>query len=72
MQGKTKKQVIMMNLILSIRPEAFFSFLLVVGILALNIFLLVKFVQMAKDTRESKTILTQILNQLRKMEEKCR
>lgn len=62
----------MMNLILSIRPEAFFSFLLVVGILALNIFLLVKFVQMAKDTRESKTILTQILNQLRKMEEKCR
>lgn len=61
-----------MNLILSIRPEAFFSFLLVVGVLALNIFLLVKFVQMAKDTRESKTTLTQILNQLRKMEEKCR
>ena len=62
----------MMNLILSIRPEAFFSFLLVVGVLALNIFLLVKFVQMAKDTRESKTTLTQILNQLRKIEEKCR
>lgn len=61
-----------MNLILSIRPEAFFSFLLVVGVLALNIFLLVKFVQMAKDTRESKTTLTQILNQLRKMGEKCR
>lgn len=58
------KKVIMTNLILSIRPEAFFSFLLVVGILALNIFLIVKFIQIAKDARESKEILGKILREI--------
>lgn len=58
----------MANLILSIRPEAFYMFVLVVGIIVLNVFILKKFFQMAGDIRKISETLTKVLIEMNKKE----
>lgn len=58
----------MTNLILSIRPEAFYMFVLVVGIIVLNVFILKKFFQMANDIRKISETLTKVLIEMNKKE----
>lgn len=58
----------MANLILSIRPEAFYMFVFIVGIIVLNVFILKKFFQMAGDIRKISETLTKVLIEINKKE----
>lgn len=60
----------MTNLILSIRPEAAYSFVLVLGFIILNIFVLIKFFQIAGDVRKISNTLESLTKEVKKIGDK--
>lgn len=64
------KSDIMTNLILSIRPEAAYSFVLVLGFIILNIFVLIKFFQIAGDVRKISNTLESLTKEVKKIGDK--